>query len=96
MSLLSTLYLIISVDECIRSADAHRAPSSALVVCDLNGGRAFLVKFLITIKSNSMLFYRACRLSITLLRCDAGFVHLAALKPSRNEQAARAQRWCFR
>jgi hypothetical protein len=66
MSLLSTYYLVKSLNECIGSADAHRLPSNEIVVCDLTAGTPNVIHILCIIKSNSMLLYKARRLSITL------------------------------
>jgi hypothetical protein len=55
MSALSLYYLVRSVDECIHSADAHRTPSSELVVCGLTEGPANLVNVLSAVTSAAML-----------------------------------------
>jgi hypothetical protein len=62
MSLLSTYYLIKSLDECIGSADANRSPPYEMVVCDLTVGTTTIIYILCIIKSNGMLLYKACRL----------------------------------
>jgi hypothetical protein len=59
MSALSLYYLIKSVNECIASADNHRVPSNALVVCGLAEGSASLVNVLSAVTSASMLMYPA-------------------------------------
>ncbi len=57
MSVLSLYYLIRSIDECISSSDAHRAPSTALVVCDLRAGFTNILTVLSVVTSAAMLMY---------------------------------------
>ena len=62
MAILSTYYLVTSLNECIDSANAHRLPSNEMVVCDLTAGTATIIHILCIIKSNGMLLYKArCR-----------------------------------
>ncbi len=65
MALLSTYYLVTSLNECIGSANAHRLPSNEMVVCDLTAGTATIIHILCIIKSNGMLLYKARRRSRT-------------------------------
>ena len=58
LSSLSLYYLAKSLDECIDSANAHRVPSTDIVVCDMTAGPLNILNLLSVITSCAMLLYK--------------------------------------
>ena len=70
MSLLSTYYLVKSMDECIGSAIAHKVPSTELVVCDTRPGSQNHLNVISVVTSAAMLMYKVRASRIRLRGCS--------------------------